>query len=273
MFSTRAKVYGVKPRIYVILRGGLGNQLHQIAAGAAISERVDGVLRVYSHIVDTSVNPSRRGFFREFNLSKVFFTVDLKEVGWFENLALRILVRLRYKGSEKSVVSEENFDHFNLHRKCYLLKGWFQSHKYLPNNFNPTAFVPPTPLEDSTATVHVRLTDFSSIDSEPLNSDYYRVAILRIKQMKEINRFICFSDDIQGAQRMLTGSEEKIYPEYESPFTPDNLLLNMSTSKYLICSRSSLSWWAAQIVAAKGGQVFSPWSDDVANETWNKVEI
>jgi hypothetical protein len=263
----------MKPRIYVILRGGLGNQLHQIAAGLAISERVNGLVRIYSHIVDTSINPSRRGFFREFNLSKVFTTMNLKEVGRFENLILRILVRIKYSGTKKLMISEENFDFFNPSLKCYLIQGWFQSHRYLPKAFNPAYLAPPVPLEECVATVHVRLTDFSSIDPNPLDSDYYQTAISRIKSMGEIKRFVCFSDDIPGAQKILNELEEMIFPEQNSSLSPDTLLLKMSSTKFLVCSRSSLSWWAAQIVTAKGGHVITPWGNEVGDERWFRVDI
>ena len=122
-------------------------------------------------------------------------------------------------------------------------------------------------------TIHVRLTDFSLIDPVPLNASYYQTAISTINRLGKVNRLICFSDDIQGAQRILNGPEEKIFPELVSPLSPDNLLVKMSSAEFLVCSRSSLSWWAAQIVSAKGGLVFSPWTDEVGDSAWFKVEI
>jgi len=267
------KVYGMKPRIYVILRGGLGNQLHQIASGVAISERVGGVVRIYSHIVDTAVNPSRRGYFRELNLSNVFYAANLAEVNWLEDLVLRVLVLLKSLGTNKSNITEDSFDQFNPYLKFYFVKGWFQSHKYLPKRFDPSALGGQLDLEESAVTIHIRLTDFSLIDSEPLNSDYYSAAVAQIKILDSSVRFVCFSDDIARAQEILVGMENGTFPEVDCPLTPDKLLVKMSSTKYLICSRSSISWWAAQIVSANGGHVISPWVGDVGNDAWSKIQI
>ena len=271
MRRTHLQLFSGTPKIYVILRGGLGNQLHQIAAGVAISESVGGEVRIFSHIVDTANNHTRRGYFRNLKLDEVFTSSRMQEVNYFENLFLRVMNRLDYRYLEKFVINEQSFHNFNHSLNAYLIRGWFQSHEYLPKVFNAGNFLDVRHLNSQTLSIHVRLTDFSSIDSDPLGSSYYKSAILRAESLSDINSFECFSDDIPGALRILGNSYSFFFPEEEAELRPDELLLRMAQNQFIICSRSSLSWWAAQIVSANQGTVFSPWNGNVNNSSWISV--
>jgi hypothetical protein len=267
MIATVPKVYGIRPRIYIILRGGLGNQLHQIAAGVKYAEEYGGCVRIFAHIVDTSVNPERRGFFRKVPVNELFPGADLSQVNSLEDILLRVLVRYFPRLLEKRKVTELNF-FSGMNSKVVFLRGWFQSHSYLPENFHPRVLVSQKSVESNKIVIHVRLTDYLHSDKFPLNRHYYTKAVDVMSKSLAIKNFICFSDDLQEVGQFIPSGLTVEYPEEKGKFDPVELLYSLSSGSGLICSRSSLCWWAAQIVSSRGGTVLSPWTGEAHQSDW-----
>ena len=267
MIKAPRKVYGIKPRIYIILRGGLGNQLHQIGAGVKYAEEFGGNVRIFAHIVDTAINPERRGFFRKVQINQLFPGANLKQVNFLENFLLRVVVRFLPKYLIKFQVTESNFYH-KPNKKIVLLRDWFQSHMYLPQNFRPDLLHDKSFPESQHVIIHVRLTDSLDLDKSPLNRDYYKKAIKLISKSLNTTNFDCYSDDLKNAGEYLPINLNVNYPEEKIKLDPVTLLYSLSSGSGLVCSRSSLCWWAAQIVSSRGGTVISPWTGDVHREEW-----
>jgi hypothetical protein len=245
-------------RNYVILRGGLGNQLHQIAACVALSERNSGVPRIFAHIVDHAEDPTRRGFFRQVDLQGLFPGANLKEVNFLENLILVILSKFNFIFCKKLISSEQNFDSFTDKKSIVFLKGWFQSSEFFPWCMKPEVLSGSDVEFAQNLTIHVRLTDFASIDSDPLNSKYYRNAISLMPGEVKTNPTICFSDDIAGARTILQGIPHLKFPEIDQVLNPAELLKRLSSTNFLIASKSSLCNWASYAVIKNGGYVVTP---------------
>ncbi len=259
------------PRIYIILRGGLGNQLHQIAAGVKFAEEHGGLVRIFAHIVDTSVNPERRGFFRNLPINQLFPEVNLKQVNRLENFVLRASLRLFSRFVAGRIVTETNFKDSSI-SKVVLLQGWFQSHAYLPRNFHPEALFPQLEIVSDKIIIHVRLTDFLELDKFPLSQKYYTKAINEMTKILGIETFSCFSDDLGEVGLFLPEDINVEYPEKNEKIDPVELLKSLSSGVGLICSRSSLCWWAAQITSSRGGLVMSPWKDEVHRGDWLSLD-
>lgn len=264
--------YANWPRVYVILRGGLGNQLHQIAAAVAFADKVGNHVRVFSNIVDHANNPARRGFYKKLELKKVFYTVKVEETNKIETFLLKLFNRLNLPILNSLIISEKQF-HLDIKpRLMFIIKGYFQSNEFLPMKFNLTRLTNIAKLKTGSVTIHIRLTDFSEIDSNPLDSDYYLRAIYWIKKSYKIDKIICYSDDLTLAREMLQSLTEVEYPEEVQELNPDQLLSCLSDAEFLICSKSTLCWWAAKIVSEKGGLVISPWAEKVHSLNWFQVE-
>lgn len=270
---TRIIHYAISPRIYVILRGGLGNQLHQIAAGAAIGQGSNIKVRIFAHNVDKSVNLERRGYFRSLDLRQTFPDTDLRESSWGENFVIRLIIRTNYRFLKPPLITEENYFTNRKKLRISFLIGWFQSHDFLPKNFSPLHLVPNLAMMTDHINVHIRLTDFKQIDPDPLDSNYYRQALSLLRLTETIPYFNCFSDDISGAKEILDFPINFAFPESLIQLKPDALLGALSNCKVLICSRSSLCWWAAQIVEARGGIVISPWVGTTHKSSWKSVVL
>ncbi len=263
--------YANWPRVYVILRGGLGNQLHQIAAAVAFANKLGNHVRVFSDIVDHANNPTRRGFYKKLELRKVFYTVKLEETNRIETFLLKIFNRLNHPILNSLIISEKQF-HLDIKpRPIFVIKGYFQSNEFLPMKFNLTHLTHVAELKTGSVVIHIRLTDFSEIDSNPLDSDYYLRAINWIKNNYNIDKIICYSDDLPSAREMLHSLTDVEYPEEVQELSPNQLLSRLSDAEFLICSRSTLCWWAAQIVSQKGGLVISPWAEKVHSLKWFQV--
>lgn len=116
--------------------------------------------------------------------------------------------------------------------------------------------------------IHVRLTDFNQIDKNPLNSSYYNQALAEIRSHTQNSPIVCFSDDIATAREILNQIPNLEFPEEMEEFRPDILLFHLSSAQTLICSKSSLCWWAGQVVIANGGKVISPFNHNLQNEEW-----
>jgi len=270
VFFDRVLSYAIRPRIYIILRGGLGNQLHQIAAAVKYSEISSHAVKIYPHIVDNDLNPSRRGFFREIDLSRVFNKSTISEVNKWELFSIRIILRYIPAITRHIEVNEEKFDSkivFPVKVMC----GWFQSFDYLPENLNVNALVEKANLNTKALTIHVRLTDFLLIDNHPLDAAYYTSAYKIMVKENLPEKVHCYSDDIRSASQLLKELPNLYFPEKDELLPPNLLLAQLASSINLICSKSSLCWWAALIVSRNGGRVISPWVDSTHNSEWLRI--
>ena len=271
MSPSRVLSYAIKPRIYVILRGGLGNQLHQIAAGVHLAEKNGGKLFIFPHIVDTAKNHDRRGFYKKIDLSGLFPNIEIYEVNRIEDLVLRAMNRLSLRRFQKRIVSEKNFFSVSPY-KIILIVGWFQSHEYLPEEIDFTKLADPLLKSKKETKLHVRLTDFLDIDKHPLDELFYKEALKKVQGKHKFSNVICFSDDIPNSIKILPPSFAYIFPEIENSLEANELLRVLSSSYALICSKSSLCWWAANAVSSRGGIVVSPWAEKARNSAWLKID-
>lgn len=267
MMLSQVISYAIKPRIYIVLRGGLGNQLHQIAAGVRLAEVHNSKVIIFSHIVDTAINPDRRGLFRDVNIVGLFPNVEFRVTNPIENLLLRLANRYSFKFFKKLVVSDQNFHQLKNYR-ISILRGWFQSNKFLPSLIN-FAKVIRTQKEDlHELSIHIRLTDFLTIDPNPLKLAYYNGAIDNLEKKNIANVISCFSDDLHGAQEFLPANLKYDFPELNGSLNSYELLVELASSKVLIASKSSLCWWAALCVVSNGGKVISPLECPFPSDQW-----
>lgn len=270
MRLSRTLSYGIRPRIYIILRGGLGNQLHQIAAGVKFLEKSNGKVVIFPYIVDHAANLDRRGFFRDVKLNLLFPTATIVESNFVETLILRMLNSKNFKGVGRLIVHDTNFFKHGMY-PFTILRGWFQSFDYIPKSVDFLSLRSSSVSTQNDVTIHVRLTDFLSLDISPLQFTYYQKALILIQKQVDVNQFKCFSDDIVGAKDLLPDEVTYSFPEIVTPYSAPELLAELANSSSLISSKSSLCWWAANSVTSGGGIVISPWEGSTHRPEWIKI--
>jgi hypothetical protein len=134
----------------------------------------------------------------------------------------------------------------------------------LPHNFIDSFFFASLDLDEpnysDSVSVHIRLTDF--LDENPFDSDYYADAISKYRNTP-VNSIDVFSDDLEMAKRLIDFDRWFLirWPEENHILSPYELLYVLSNYKYIIASKSSLSWWSSFIAWRKNSalELTHPW--------------
>lgn len=260
--------------LYLFLSGGLGNQLHSLAAGfslAAINKL---------NVVIFATNPSSKNqISSDFDISvlqinsqkivqiKYIGASGLSRINWIAGkLFLRIATHARIIAILQTAEAiKENLSGSKLTRKRFVLDGHYENAEF-PVLAKSLGFEVPLELITKSKefleiehflssanrpfviAVHIRLGDFRTWhDGEfLLGADYYikRINLVRIEQPNA--QIWLFSDEPFEAQKMLEGIGAEIYNISDThKFSNVEEMRLLSLSDALICSRSTFSWWAA----------------------------
>lgn len=269
--------------IIVRLRGGLGNQLFQYAAGKALAEhhQTELALDLYTY----SKHP-----YRKFELSK--FNVNAREATRAEvhrftgsNPIVRYLNKRENYFRCKDVFAQPHYhfyeDFFSLPGDLYLT-GYWQSEKYfapiasmISKQFSPREMLDPKNIaiqqkmhRTNSVAVHVRRGDYASASNYSsffgiLSMDYYEKAIEKIKREVENPVFYFFSDDVEWCRKNFASvvGEEQQRPEFIDHNKGEDSykdLLLMASCKHNIIANSTFSWWGAWLNQNHGKKVIAP---------------
>lgn len=259
--------------IYVRLKGGLGNQLFQYAAGYALSrERNQGL------VLDISYYNKNNNDYRldKLGLDDNVLVTDKNRFcirilhNKFINKGIRIIgVENPYIGKDGLYILEskaETLDsYFKREATNIYLDGYFQTPKYfekykydIQNQFE----IKDNLLDgiereldsirnSNSVAVHVRRGDFIQAQHDQsgfhylLNEEYYGRAIDYINRHVEHAVFFCFSNDTEWVKKNWGNRFKFNYINVESA---DADLLEfelMKNCKHIISANSTFSWWAS----------------------------
>lgn len=238
------------------LRGGLGNQLFQLAAAFRFADAHPSMYQVGFEQDREWISPESE---------------DSRPTYW-HTLLTRVpkLNILKTNQVQWLQLEETKFGEFNQasppiqSEPCHVrlvgyFQGWNQVQHVLPQVracMNPELFVA-HPYQPDTVAIHIRLTDYqgsslhTNLTSCPDTKLYYRNAIDRLSTLASIQKFLVFSDDpIQAllyfqSQPQLTSSLAK-FEFRNNPNTTDvEDLMSMISCQHHIIANSTFSWWAA----------------------------
>ncbi len=266
--------------IILRLRGGLGNQLFQIAAGLRLATSLKTPLKL-----DLS-------WFRAYSLMHVYgmtpyhFEAEIASdweirrysTPWFP---LSLNTRLYYKYHDhirkrfptqtpyylKRLVREQHF-HFdsrilNIQHNC-ILDGFWQSENYFADMKNSVhqnlSLKSPPSAENArlieqvqkrdSVSVHVRRGDY--ISNPGINKihglcdlDYYQNAISRMNERVPSAHFYFFSDDPDWVEKNLSSKENSTVIRHNGLNQDYEDIRLMSSCKHNIICNSTFSWWGA----------------------------
>lgn len=255
--------------ITVELRGGLGNQLFQYAAGIALSEFHGVKLNV--DITQLKEPDEILGTYRRYCLSNLLKEPQLSSSETPKYLSIPIIKKIDkiLPTQLKSIFYEKHF-HYNplfwKTKKTVYLRGNFQSYKYFQdykeqvlkllvfkqkineesvNSFNNIS-------NTNSLAIHIRRGDYVSnkIASDvlgTLNIDYYKSALEHINSKTQVENIYVFSDDLKWAKENLSFITT---PNYIDATGKDKDIIEfnlMKSCKHQIIANSSFSWWAAYL--------------------------
>jgi len=264
--------------VIVKLRGGLGNQLFQYAAGRSLA-----VFHGTDLKLDTTAyldNDMRRYELRHFLIKEEFATSE--EIATFmghENNALNKLLNAFKPYYKHSVFKERQFSfdpNFLRTRRNVYLDGYWQSEKYFRDIRNllcqefslkraphrRTRDWAEKIVQHRSVSIHVRRGDFiADPDTHRIHGvcsvEYYRDAVKLLSAIIDKPYFFIFSDDQDWAYRNLDFGFERTVVSDKDSLAHEELWL-MSLCNHNIVANSSFSWWGAWLNNNPGKIVVAP---------------
>lgn len=253
----------------VKILGGLGNQMFQYALYLALKEHFpDEEIKI-----DTScfcAYPLHNGY----ELNKLFH-IDAKEASFIEKAKIAYpylnyrfwQIAKRILPKRKSMLTEPKNEEFTTsvftqNDNCYY-DGYWQNERYFKNIRNKVlaTFCPITVSEKNieygkllknkkSVSIHVRRGDYinNTLYGNICTKDYYLKAIERIKEIKEIDTFCVFSNDIMWCKENLSSFLNEcnvIYVDWNHGKNSYQDIYLMSQCNNNIIANSSFSWWGA----------------------------
>jgi virulence-associated protein VapD len=290
--------------IIVCLKGGLGNQLFQYAAGRQLAHIHNTIVKL-----DTTAyyyGGPRQFELRHFNIQENIATSQeikkLTEVR--QNRLQKLLHTILYNHPKLSP------NHFRYNKTQYkadflklpdniYLEGYWQSEKYfsdIKDILRQEFTFKQTPDETSqkltnqitrvnSVSIHVRRGDYVE-DSKAAQShslcqmQYYYDCIKYITQKVNNPHFFIFSDDIDWCRNNLKVLNDVKYVAHNRSDKAYEDLRLMSLCRHHIIANSSFSWWGAWLSTNNDKIVFAPkkWFasknfniDDIVPTGWIKI--
>lgn len=287
------------------LKGGLGNQLFQYAAGRAVAHRCSMPLTL--DLSRYEWDPKRCYRLDRFNIQARPATPS--EVAHVTGENRRGLQGVLFRFGQKlkpyhrrTVVREKHF-HFDPYsrriRSATYLEGYWQSDKYFEDiapilRQELTLKYPLEPINEALArrigeveavSVHVRRGDYAADPKTKQTHGtctpaYYGDAVEQMRRLLRAPHFFVFSDDISWAEANLSFEGPVTYVDHNGQDRDYEDLALMSFCRHHIIANSSFSWWGAWLSDYPDKHVMAPkrWmrdpqhcTKDVVPTTWHRV--
>lgn len=239
-------------KLFVILRGGLGNQLFIYTAAQKFAEKNNIKKIFYVNTGDLLIGSDYQ-MKKIHNLTYYINNISIKN-DYLKNKYLNfIYVYFKYKFFNK-VISEKNFFKIklNLFRKSLTLDGFFQNKKYFEDNLNKTLNkifenrLKRQKLKNRNQSV-ISISLYSQF-GYTMPTNYYISALKKIN-IKKNERIIITTDDIWYgdlfSNYLKSYGYKKIKIFKNKNRTAFNDFLLIANSNKLIMSSSTFCWWAA----------------------------
>jgi hypothetical protein len=274
-----------KARVSVLLKGGLGNQLFQIAAGLYLCDRerlqlfenftlprktnglADALYFTWPQeikIIKTKSNKIERKILA-LNLNQALGIktyIRSQVLSRLVTVVSDLLFSIRFR-ERTHVVSGQGVGFFalRLKPKHNLLNGYFQAHQF---PFNPTVFsqMREIKLKDYSPTllgwikkaqverpivIHLRLGDYKNESKIGiLTPDYYKKALQILEAEENSKNIWIFTDEEELVEKYISPPPKfSVRVIGESGLNPAETLELMRHGSAFVIANSTFSWWAA----------------------------
>ncbi len=291
--------------VTIRIKGGLGNQLFQYAAGYSFAHRLNQEL-----MLDISFFPQQT--LRGYKLDK--FKIDENQTvssvsiginvlkGKYLNKALRTLKVDRIPAGEKTKYLLETGAYvmdffFKDNPKNSYIDGYFQSERYfkdyrdeLLRQFEPCYSPEQEYLEGlqtvqscNSVAVHVRRGDFLNAQNDPnprhylLGETYYHNALRYVQEKVPASEFFWFSDDIDWVKQHFGNGSNYHYISLKTKNGDIDEMMLMKHCHHIIAANSTFSWWAAWMNENNNAIKTIPerryGNEEMIPENWIKIAV
>jgi hypothetical protein len=238
------------------MKGGLGNQMFQYAAGKKLS-------LIHNCKLKLATNWYKDSNDRTFDLGqyKIPGTVIIGSSRQIFNFYRKTVKEEEVKNQPEIFFTIDNGS---------ILDGYWQNPDYFKDieselrdefklKVHKTFF---TDLDDKVrVSIHVRRGDYLQNKNLAIHGvlpkNYYSEAISIIERSTKIDEIIIFSDDIKWAKENLIFSYKTVFSDSFSNSAAEDMIL-MSKCKHNILANSTFSWWATWLNNNKNKIVIAP---------------
>jgi hypothetical protein len=276
----------------VLLQGGLGNQLFQVAFGIARSGDGEDVRFLRKADRDgIRKQDSGIGLVLEhlgFDLEELQFSSPVERACNFlmreyaneknENIKCRIIEiavdeYLKMRQNYESLTLGRGLGFFEVPErvstKNELVIGYFQSHRWADElsrrmsgiftNMESRRMEGIELNKEKSVVVHVRRGDYDQEGFGWLGQAYYEKALNRIQEVKTIEQVILFSDNLPVAYKMIERATSLPIMSIEKPGESAlTTLEKMEGAAAYVIANSSLSWWASYLSESSSALIVAP---------------
>lgn len=288
--------------LIVQLKGGLGNQLFQYAAGLSLADHLNTTIKV--DISELNKADKQIKTFRTFDLQSILLNPEVataEELKPFEKSILFRVLRKLNISYIRNIYREPSFrfdPNFFERKDGIYLEGYRQSEKYfLPieqkirNGFQlkPEVIKNVQDLaaklrSENSVSVHIRRGDYNNPIVRSyhgvLDENYFQHAINILESKISNATFYVFSDDPSWVTEHLNFSSpfELVSGTYSKTHFEDLYLISQCRNN--IIANSTFSWWAAWLNPNKEKLVIAPkkWfnqaphdTSDLIPDSWIKI--
>jgi hypothetical protein len=258
------------------LRGGLGNQLFQIAGVAKIAKKLKLVV-IFSD-ADVRLNPrdSKGAAAFLFRIENFF---DNPKAVYQTGKVLEVIIRI-YPRLHKSINCIQEIDgdkgFSDLTLLINIMQGYLQNREsisgisasMLKNVFQNSGIRLEAP---EIIALHIRGKDGLLLKSMKLSYDYYARALQALEANQETEIHV-YSDDLEFARKLCSKIESLHFEFMETDFhlSAREFILKLSSYSKIVSSKSTLCWWAAAFATAinPSSLIISPWGDELSLDNW-----
>lgn len=274
------------PRKYVLLQGGLGNQLWQLAFAHKLARNSSVKLVYISNLLTSNSHLERGVEVLKRVLEKCKHRIQIEEHDFRNPCSrLRFVPESKYAklfGNPSQFLDSSNFSSEELIRMdCTQVTkfiGFFQSLNFISNevssvlieledSFHSDSL--PTKFQDFSYNVfiHVRGGDYLHAKHRNtlglLSSEYYR-KLREILDLELRKDFVVFSDDPSRVEDLFPNLADNQILAQEN-FNEFESLFLMSRASTACIANSTFSWWGGKLAQERGGRLIAPYP-------WSKKE-
>lgn len=270
--------------IVVKLKGGLGNQMFQYAAGRCLGQKQNTQVKVD----DAFLKADPKGVYtkRYFELDAFEADVQMADgpelAPFYRIINSRLLRNLQQKlpflfarryYDEKQIAFDPSF--FDLPQQTYI-DGYFQSELYFHDIAgtirNDFSFKGPVPAvceawlqkikAANSVSVHIRRGDYISNPADTTfhgtcPPGYYEAAVAHIAATEQNIELFIFSDDLDWCKKNLSFKQPMHFVDTSPEANHWDMML-MSACRHQVIANSSFSWWGAWLNRHPGKIVVAP---------------
>lgn len=230
------------------MRGGLGNQLFQVAGAIHYAGLSNARVVVDDSLLRNHFDPKRRNWIKRIDVNQFLSTdVDIRFRDFYIPKLLNDLRLLRFSQlSEDELLQQSDFP------ARMKIQGWFQNSRYIKvNDVNIGALYSGNHAEtliSDVIAIHLRFGDFLRHRWELPN--YYYLNALELMLSQEKHSVHVYSDSPLLAEQIIRSEFPNLrieFPESSRELSPLELMTRLSSYTHYISSNSTLSWWASII--------------------------